>query len=322
MYLIAEIGFNHNGDIHLAVDMIRAAAEAGADAVKFQTFRAKDIALPSSPHYALIEKGEMSFEDHERLRREAKTQGIDFMSTPFSIDAVDLLAKVGVSAFKIASMDCTNTMLLKKVAAAGKPIYLSTGMASMEEISAAVDTLKSANCKNIYVLHCISHYPASADQLNLSIIPYLKEQLDGIVIGYSDHFPGIEACFAAAVIGAQVIETHFTLDKTIPEGDHSHSADPADLKALKSRLALFESMAGSAQAISQRPDQECAKDFRRGVYTRRELKKGDTLKSEDLQFTRPASDFTPDDIDFLEGKIVTEDLPVNAPVTKKILDFG
>ena len=297
--------------------MIRAAADAGADAVKFQTFSAKDIALPSSPHYTLIEKGEMSFEDHKRLRREAENQGIDFMSTPFSIDAVDLLTEVGVSAFKIASMDCTNTMLLKKVAATGKPVYLSTGMASMDEISAAVDTLKSAGCRNISVLHCISHYPACADELNLSIIPYLKNQLKGSTIGYSDHFPGIEACLVAALMGAQVIETHFTLDKTIPEGDHSHSADPADLKTLKAKIEQFTSMAGSANALSQRPDRECAKDFRRGAYTVRQLKKGEVLKKEDLQFTRPASDFTPNDLEFLAGKILTRDLPPNTPVTRE-----
>lgn len=314
MYLIAEVGFNHNGDMGLAKEMIQAAADAGADAVKFQTFSAKDIALPSSPHFALIEKGEMSIKDHEMLRREADEQNIDFLSTPFGLDAVDMLERIGVSAFKIASMDCTNSLLLKKIAAKGKPVYLSTGMATLEEIRWSVNLLKENNCKEICVLHCISHYPANAGDLHLNIIPFLKEKL-ALPVGYSDHFPGIEACFAAVVLGAEVIETHFTLDKTIPEGDHFHSADPNDLKTLKAKIDQFKLMAGSGTAILQRPDRDCARNFRRGAYTIRPIKKGGVLKAEDIQFTRPASYFSPNDIQYLTGKRLTKNIAANVPLT-------
>ncbi|WP_319577737.1 N-acetylneuraminate synthase family protein [uncultured Desulfobacter sp.] len=313
MYLIAEVGFNHNGNMGLAKEMIQAAADAGADAVKFQTFSAKDIALPSSPHYALIEKGEMSVKDHEMLRREADDQKIDFLSTPFGLDAVDMLDTIGVSAFKIASMDCTNSLLLKKIATKGKPVYLSTGMATLEEIISSVNLLKNNNCKEICVLHCISNYPPDAGDLHLNIIPFLKEKLN-LPIGYSDHFPGIEACFAAAVLGAEVIETHFTLDKTIPGGDHSHSADPSDLMTLKAKIDRFKVMAGSEDAIFKRPDRDYARDFRRGAYTVRPIKKGSTLKAEDIQFTRPASDFSPNDMEYLMGKKLKKDLAANVPL--------
>jgi len=319
MYLIAEIGFNHGGDMILAGDMIQAAAQAGADAVKFQTFRAQDIALPSSPHYAMIQKGELSLKDHMKLSEIAQKYSIDFLSTPFSTEGVDLLMKVGVSAFKVASMDCTNHPLLRYIAKTGKSIYLSTGMARLEEIADSLDELAQNNCTEVAVLHCISKYPAAAEDLNLDIISYLKEKFK-VRVGYSDHYPGIEACFAAAIQGAEIIETHFTLDKTLPDGDHSHSADPADLIDLKTRFTLFSTMTGSRKIIDQRPDQGFAKDFRRGVYTRRAVKKGERLTETNLYCTRPPNDFTPDDIKYLNGKILNQDLAANSPVSPLTID--
>lgn len=315
MYLIAEIGFNHNGDMALAEDMIWAASESGADAVKFQTFKASDIALPSSAHYQLIQKGELILKDHETLFETAKKAGIKFLSTPFSRESADLLSAIGVSAFKIASMDCTNKPFLTYVAGKGKPVYLSTGMADLGEIAESVSCLKSAGAKDLVLLHCISHYPPKAEELNLDIIPFLKD-LFQIPIGYSDHYPGIEACFAAAIKGAEVIETHFTLDNTIEGGDHFHSATPDQLKSLRQRVALFDIMTGSRQAIFKRPDGPCKKDFRRGVYARKDLKKGHVISEEDLFCTRPPNDFTPDDMRFLIGKKLREDVSSNQAIAR------
>jgi len=314
MYLIAEIGFNHNGDIELAKDMIHAASESGADAVKFQTFRASDIALPSSAHYHLIKKGELDLKDHELLFETAKKSGIEFLSTPFSQRSADLLNQVGVSAFKIASMDCTNRPFLEYIACFGKPVYLSTGMADLYEIAESLNCLNAAGCKQLFLLHCISHYPPKAKDLNLDVIPFLKH-LFNLPVGYSDHYPGIEACFAAAIKGAEVIETHFTLDNTQEGGDHFHSATPEELKTLRQRIDLFYAMSGSRQAIYDRPDRICKDDFRRGVYAQQDLKKGDTLSVNDLFCTRPPNEFTPNDINFLIGKILKRDIPLNHPIT-------
>ncbi|OGR25860.1 MAG: hypothetical protein A2277_21320 [Desulfobacterales bacterium RIFOXYA12_FULL_46_15] len=321
MYLIAEIGFNHNGDIELAKDMIHAASESGANAVKFQTFKASDIALPSSEHYKMIQQGELHLKDHEILFETSQKAGIEFLSTPFSRESVDLLDKIGVSAFKIASMDCTNKPFLEYIACTGKSIYLSTGMADLHEIAASVECIKNAGCKQLFLLHCISHYPAKAHDLNLDIIPFLKN-LFNLPVGYSDHYPGIDACFAAVIKGAQVIETHFTLDKTILSGDHFHSATPEDLKTLRQRVELFNTMSGSIYAIYDRPDRPCKNDFRRGVYALKGLKKGAVISENDLFCTRPPNEFTPDDIQFLIGKILAKDILANHPILRSSIIAG
>lgn len=319
MYLIAEIGFNHEGKMDVARDLIHAAAEAGADAVKFQTFRAGDIALPSSPHYDLIKQGELTHENHVDLFETAQKAGLDFLSTPFSLGSVDLLQKIGVSAFKVASMDCTNLPLLKHIAATGKPVYLSTGMAELHEIALSLNRLKAWSKGEVILLHCLSLYPAGAKDLNLDVIPFLRS-LFNVPVGYSDHYPGTDACFAAAAMGAQVIETHFTLDKSIPGGDHGHSADPHDIKKLKEKLVLFEQMKGSKEAVYFRPDKKCALDFRRGVYAGRDLVEGNQIQADDLVCSRPPSDFTPNDIRELVGRTLKESVSAFNPITRETVD--
>ncbi|MCP4351320.1 MAG: N-acetylneuraminate synthase [Desulfobacterales bacterium] len=315
MYVIAEIGFNHNGDIPLALKMIKAAAKSGADAVKFQTFRGTDIALPSGPHYELIKNGEMSFEDHSELYQEANDCGIDFLSTPFSPWAVEILEKIGVSAYKVASMDLTNKHLLKYIAQTGKPIYLSTGMAELSEIADTLFFLSQQKSGPISLLHCLSIYPAKAEDLNLDVILLLKE-IFGVPVGYSDHYPGTKACLLAALMGADVIETHFTLDTSIEGGDHYHSADPEELQELIENISLFETMSGTRESIYNRPDREFAAQFRRGVYVANDLPKGHRLAEKDLLFTRPVSDFTPSDLDTLIGKELTKDIAANQGINK------
>ena len=226
MYIIAEIGFNHKGDMGLAEEMIRSAADAGVNAVKFQTFRARDIALPSSPHYSLIKAGEMNVDDHVKLKMMAKGCGVDFLSTPFSPWAVDVLEEIGVEAYKVASMDCANKHLLGLIANTKKPIFLSTGMATLAEIAESMEFLQEKDSGTVTLFHCMSIYPPKAKDLNLNIIPFLRSVF-GVPVGYSDHFPGIKACFSAAVLGAEVIETHFTLDTSMEGPDHHHSADPS-----------------------------------------------------------------------------------------------
>ncbi|RJP21630.1 MAG: hypothetical protein C4527_23345 [Candidatus Omnitrophota bacterium] len=300
-FLIAEIGFNHEGNMDMAEKMIRAAADAGADAVKFQTFRAGDIALPSSPHFELIRKGELDIEQHRHLARIAREQNVDFLSTPYSPWAVDLLETVGVSAYKVASMDSANSCLLAKIAETGKPIFLSTGMTTLSEIDETIHFLHVNNSGPVTLLHCISHYPAKAEDLHLKTIPLLKT-LFHLPVGYSDHYPGTQACLAAAMMGASVIETHFTLDRSAEGGDHSHSVDPPLLKKLIEDIELFSRMRGRMDAIYQRPDRECAAVYRRGVYAARDLESGEVLQEKDLVLARPPSDFAPNDLKRLVGK--------------------
>ncbi len=318
VYIIAEIGFNHEGNVETAEKMIRTAAEAGANAVKFQTFRASDIALPSSPHYENIKCGEMNLEQHLKLQCIAKECGIDFISTPFSPWAVDLLEKVGVPAYKVASMDCTNKHLLRYISQTGKPIYVSTGMASLEEIANTLDYLKEKNSGHVTLLHCLSMYPSEAEHLNLDIIPFLKEFFN-IPVGYSDHYPGTDACLAAAMMGAEVIETHFTLDSLKQGGDHFHSVEPDSLRKLILDIALFNTMIGNRENILSRPDRAYTKDFRRGLYAAKTLAKGDILKEEDFLSCRPVSDLSPDDLESFTGKILDQDLSPYQAIRKEFI---
>lgn len=312
-YVIAEIGFNHEGDVDKAREMIRAAAQAGANAVKFQTFKAIDLALPSAPHYAAIKSGEMSLEQHRELFRVATECGIRFMSTPFSTWAVDLLELVGVTAYKVASMDCTNRHLLGYIAKTGKPIYLSTGMATLSEIAESLEFLKKERSGPVTLLHCISMYPPEAEQLNLDVIPFLKKSF-GLPVGYSDHYPGTKACLAAAVWGADVIETHFTLDSTKEGADHFHSVDPNMLRSLISDIELFTKMRGNRQSLSDRPDRRFSQEYRRGLYSAKALKKGAPLTGDDVLFCRPVSDLSPNDLERLAGLILNRDIAPHQPL--------
>lgn len=318
-YIIAEIGFNHEGSMRTAVEMIRAAADSGADAVKFQTFRASDIALPTSPHYENIRCGEMNEEQHEELCGVARDCGIDFISTPFGPWAVELLEKIGVPAFKVASMDCTNRHLLGYIAETGKPIYLSTGMARLHEIEDSLNFLRDKKSGPVTLLHCISKYPAEPEDLNLEIIPLLK-QLFQTPVGYSDHYPGAKACLAAAMMGAEVVETHFTLDASKKDGDHNHSVEPTSLEKLVSDIRLFNIMKGDRRAVFNRPDRRFAGAFRRGVHASRELSAGRSLAENDILLCRPASELSPNDLAWLVGKRLSRDVPAHAAIGKNSVD--
>lgn len=300
--LVAEVGFNHEGDRETAAELIRAAAQAGAQAVKFQTFRAADLALPQAPHFELIRQGEMSREDLRFLAAQAREAGIAFFSTPFSVQAVEMLEEAAAPAYKIASMDLTTPYLLDAVAATGKPVILSTGMATLPEIAAAVERLRRQGAGDLGLLHCLSLYPARAEDCHLQVMALLRREF-GLPTGWSDHFPGVGACLAAFGAGAEIIETHFTLDVAAPGGDHAHSADPAMLRGLVETMALHAAMLGPAEDfLARRPDRRFAPLYRRGLYAARDLAPGQTLTMADLRFCRPQSAMTPEDLDAVLGR--------------------
>lgn len=313
-YVIAEIGFNHEGDMDLAVKMIRAAAKAGASAVKFQTYRALDLALPSSPHFKAIRCGEMSLDQHLRLSETAKKSKVDFISTPYSQWAVDLLEKIGVKAYKIASMDLTNTELLKYVADTGRPVYVSTGMANLKEIASTVSTLRRFKSGPITMLHCLSKYPADPGDINLAFM-YEIRKICKCSVGYSDHAKGTFACLIAAILGAEVIEKHFTLDTSKPGADHYHSADEAQFRKMVDDIHTALSIIGDPKVIAKRVDRKDAALYRRGIYARMGIPKGASITREMLVCCRPASEFGPSDLDNIIDRTARVNIKANSPLT-------
>ena len=279
------------------------------------------MAKPGSPHFKNIEKGELGISEHKIMSVAAKECGIDFISTPFSVDAVDLLEDINVPAYKVASMDCVNRHILSAIALTKKPIYLSTGMATLDEIDLSLEFLKKQESGDVTLMHCMSLYPAQAQDLNLSIISFFRKTYS-VKIGYSDHYPGIDACLAAYALGAEVIETHFTLDASTEGGDHNHSATPEMLKVLVARIRLFNEMKGSCEVLSCRPDREFASSYRRGVYASRKLSSGKCLEIDDLLMCRPESSLSPNDIEGYVGKVLNEDVDkfeeIKAAVTSSL----
>lgn len=317
-YVIAEVGFNHEGDMDAANKMIKAAARAGADAVKFQTYRAGDIVLPSSPHFRAIRCGEIDLKQHMILAETARAHKIDFLSTPYSPWAVDLLEKVGVDAYKVASMDITNCELLKCAAETGKPLFLSSGMASLREIRLAVSLLRRFRSGPVTILHCISKYPAEPNEINLSFMDTIR-RICRCSVGYSDHTKGTMACLAAAILGANVIEKHFTLDTSLPGADHYHSANPEQLRQLIEDMRDMLSIVGRSSRMDRRADRRNARLFRRGIYARLDIPKGAKVSRDMLVCCRPEAEFSASDLPGIVGRIARRDIKAERPVTGKDL---
>jgi len=250
-YLIAEIGLNHNKDVDLAQQMIREAASCGANAVKFQSYTT-DLFINSQVReaqqlYDIFKKYELNFTEHEMLREEAKKFGIDFISTPLTLDWVTHLVQLKTPFIKIASGDINNFLLLKEVSKKNIPVIISTGNSSLDEIDKAAAFFTLCGKKDVIFLHCISQYPANVQVLNLSTIPFLFERI-GALCGFSDHTEGSDAAFAATLLGAVVIEKHFTLDRNLEGPDHCISATPAELSEIRQKIDIAHVMRGEPRS--------------------------------------------------------------------------
>jgi N,N'-diacetyllegionaminate synthase len=275
VFIIAEIGGNHNSNIYLAKELIEIAAQAGVDAVKFQTFVTERLItkdIPAFPRAQLLgyktqfdrfKDLELNEDQLIALADHAKKNNVVFLSTPFDDRSVDILDPL-VPSYKIASADIINFQLLRHVALKGKPVLLSTGQAVIEEIDEAVKIFAP---DQLSLLHCISSYPTPDDQANLLSIPYLKERYR-LPIGYSDHTLGVLACISAVALGARIIEKHFTLDKTQPFGDHPLSADPDDLRLLVGEVRRLEKMLGSKEKGCQTCEEFSKVNLRRSLHAR------------------------------------------------------
>jgi N,N'-diacetyllegionaminate synthase len=305
-FIIAEAGVNHNGDIVLAKKLIDAAVEAGADAVKFQTFKAENVVTLTAEkaeyqknttgtgesQYEMIKKLELSEADFWDLSEYAREVGIIFLSTPFDEESVDLLAQLGVPAFKIPSGEITNFPLLKKIAQKSKPIILSTGMATLGEVEEALNYLKKHGVEEIILLHCTTSYPAPVKSVNLSAMETLRCAFQ-VPVGYSDHTEGITIPIAAAAMGACVIEKHFTLDRTLPGPDHKASLEPRELSAMVKAVRDVEHARGNGVKGPTEEEEAIKRVARRSIVAKRDIRMGDVLTEGDLAIKRPGTGIEP-----------------------------
>jgi len=306
-FVIAEAGINHNGDIEIAKKLIEKAAEVDADAIKFQSYHTESFVSKNSKHYQLFKNLELSEEDFKELNKFANKEGIIFISTPLDLEYVDILDEVGVPAFKIASGDLTFVPLLEKIARAGKPIILSTGMATIGEIDEAINIIKKEGNEDIILLHCISSYPAPFEEVNLKAIITLRNTFN-LSVGYSDHTLGIEVPIAAIALGAKVIEKHFTLNKNMEGPDHKLSANPEEFKRMVRGIRIIEKALGNGD---KRP-MECEKDARisgrRSIIAKMPIKKGDKIMGENILYKRPAIGIEPKFLAIVLNKKVKRDI--------------
>lgn len=311
-FIIAEAGVNHNGDVALAKKLIDAAVEAGADAVKFQTFKAEKIVTSTAEkadyqknttgagesQYEMLKKLELSETDFRDLSNYAKEAGIIFLSTPFDEESADLLDQIGVPAFKIPSGEITNFPLLKKIAQKSKPIILSTGMATLGEVEEALNYLKKHGAEEITLLHCTTSYPAPVESVNLRAMETLRCAFQ-VPVGYSDHTEGITIPIAAAAMGACVIEKHFTLDRTLPGPDHRASLEPPELAAMVKAVRDVELAHGDGIKGPTEEEEAIKKVARRSIVAKRDIHMGDVLTEGDLAIKRPGIGIEPRYLDLI-----------------------
>lgn len=327
-YLIAEIGRNHNADMELAKEMIDGAVEAGTDAVKFQSFKAKELLikeLPSVSHiqetagdrksaYESTEEVELKAENHALLRDHARNRGVHFFSTPEDHEMVALLDEMRVPVFKIASLDVTYLDLIDAIAATGRPVIMSTGMAYIGEVEKALLVLEKRGIENVILLHCTSNYPPRHEDVNLNAITTLQRAF-GVPVGYSDHTLGIGASIAAVALGACVVERHFTLDKNLPGPDQRLSLLPAEFKQMAAEIRAVEKAMGDGIKRPVASEMEMRRLHRRRLVASRPLAAGAVVTREDIACKCSEFGLEPEFLEHLIGRELAQDMPMDTPMT-------
>ena len=319
--VVAEVGVNHNGDVAVAERLVDAAAAAGADAVKFQSFHADELAATDAPkadyqrertgtgesQLEMLRALELDAPAFERLLARCRERRVIFLSTPFDGSSVELLVRLGAPALKIGSGDLTNTFLLESAAETGLPLLISTGMATLAEVEEAVATARGAGASGIVLLHCVTAYPAPVAEVNLRAIPAMAERFS-LPIGYSDHTLGTDAAPAAVALGACVLERHLTLDRTLPGPDHAASSEPDELAALVRSVRATESALGTGvkrPSPAEDPNRPIA---RRSLAAARDLPAGTTLERAMLTALRPGTGMPPTQLSRVIGKTLARDV--------------
>lgn len=306
--IIAEAGVNHNGSLEMARQLVASAAAAGADVVKFQSFVTSKIISREAPkaeyqkgttgddesQYEMVRKLELSRSDHEALIEECQRHGIGFLSTAFDTDSFDMLVELGIDQVKIPSGELTNLPLLRYVTRLGKPVILSTGMAGLGEIEAAMEIIERAGTprSRIVILHCTTEYPTPMQDVNLRAMLSLKHAF-GVDVGYSDHTPGIEVSIAAVALGATVVEKHFTLDRSLPGPDHQASLEPHELKAMVDAIRNIERALGDGIKRPSPSEQKNKPIARKSLVASRFIQAGELFSADNLATKRPGTGISP-----------------------------
>lgn len=315
VFVIAEIGVNHNGDVKLAEEMVAAAAKCGANAVKFQTYNAHhatssrarkadyqiaNTGNASESYRDMLARFELSREDHVAVKRVAEQSGMVFFSKPADPISADLLESIGVELYKIGSSDVTNLPLIRHVARKNKPIILSTGMATLGEVALALQAIESVSSQDIYLLHCTTEYPCPFSDVNLRAMGTLGAAF-GKVAGYSDHTLGIETAVAAVAMGARIIEKHFTLDRKQPGPDHKASLEPGEFRSMVEAIRNVEAALGDGIKRPAKAELMNIEVVRRSIVATRDLQPGEVIGPKDVTIKRPGGGIAPADLENIIG---------------------
>ena len=321
VFVIAEAGVNHNGDAAMARALIDAAADSGADAVKFQTFRTSALTSRTAPKAAyqieatgagesqseMLMRLELSTETLRALQARAAARGIVFFSTPFDEASADTLAALGVPMFKIPSGEITNLPLLRHIAAKGKPIILSTGMSTLDEVEQALTAIGDVADVPVAILHCVSAYPAPVGEVNLRAMDALRDRF-GRPVGLSDHTLGLEIALAAVARGAAIVEKHLTLDKNLPGPDHRASLEPAEMAALARGIRNVEAALGDGVKRPMPSELDTRRVARKSLVAARALRAGEELVKDAVAVKRPGTGISPAELERALGRRVRRDL--------------
>lgn len=327
-FIIAEAGVNHNGDLDCAKRLIDAAHEAGADAVKFQTFKAENLVTRSAKkadyqtkndsvtttQFQMLKNLEFSEEDFKKLSLHAKKRGIVFLSTAFDNASLDLLIRLNVTAFKIPSGEITNFPLMGKIAREKKPVILSTGMSTLKEVKEAVTYLKEQGCRDILLLHCTTSYPAPLESVNLRVMDTFRDEFH-VPVGYSDHTAGILVPIAAVARGACVIEKHFTLDRTLPGPDHAASLEPDEFKRMVGAIREIVSALGDGEKKMQLCEASIRDVVRKSIVAAKKITSGSIITEDLLAIKRPGTGIEPKHLKNLVGKSVVCEINKDTIIT-------
>ena len=312
-YTIAEAGSNHNGSLEQAKKLIEVAAEAKADAVKFQIFKAEELSADKKVQRKL-KNLEFRREWLKELNDYAKRKDILFLATPFDAEAVDLSDKNNTAAFKIASGDLTNLPLIKYIAEKGKPIILSVGLGTLAEIKEALDVIYSTGNENVALLHCVASYPTKPEDVNLNVIKTLKQKFQ-VPVGFSDHTMEVSIPIGAVALGANIIEKHFTLDRNLEGPDHPYALEPEELKIMVKGIRDVEKALGSGIKIVVDSEKQGLVEGRRSIYAKVNISKGTTITRDMLSILRPAVGIAPKHIDNIIGKKTKRNINAYEPIT-------
>ena len=331
-FIIAEAGVNHNGSVETARRLVDVAVKAGVDAVKFQTFKAERLATRDAPkagyqmqatdinesQFEMLRRLELSREAHLELFDYSRRIGVLFLSTAFDEESADLLEEIGVPAFKIPSGELTNLPFLIHVARKGKPMIVSTGMSSLDEVKAAVQAVEQTGNTNLVLLHCVSAYPVNPADVNLRVMHTMSSTFR-VPVGYSDHTLGIEVALAAVALGACVIEKHFTLDRSLPGPDHRASLEPHELSALVRGIRIVEKALGHARKEPSASETNTAAVARKSLVAKRDIRTGSTLTDEMITLKRPGTGLPAAMRTKIVGRKAKQDIPAGTVLTLEMM---